>query len=32
MKKKIAVKENKSLATRKSSEAIINSIFKKIIQ
>ncbi len=27
--KKIAVKENKSLATRKSSEAIINSIFKK---
>ncbi len=27
--KKIAIKENKSLATRKSSEAIINSIFRK---
>ena len=27
--KKITVKENKSLATRKSSEAIINSLFKK---
>ncbi len=27
--KKTAIKENKSLATRKSSEAIINSIFKK---